>query len=33
VALTQARLTLIASVRQVIANALGVMGVSAPESM
>jgi arginyl-tRNA synthetase len=33
VAMTQARLTLIASVRQVIANALGVMGVSAPESM
>lgn len=32
-ALCQARLTLIAAVRQVIANALGVMGVSAPESM
>lgn len=32
-ALTQARLTLIASVRQVICNALTVMGVSAPESM
>lgn len=31
--LCQARLTLIAAVRQVIANALGVMGVSAPESM
>jgi arginyl-tRNA synthetase len=32
-ALTQARLTLIASVRQVISNALSVMGVSAPETM
>lgn len=32
-ALCQARLTLIAAVRQVIANALGIMGVSAPESM
>jgi len=32
-AMTQARLTLIASVRQVISNALTVMGVSAPESM
>ncbi len=32
-AMTQARLTLIASVRQVIRNALTVMGVSAPESM
>jgi arginyl-tRNA synthetase len=33
VELSQARLTLVAAVRQVIANALGVMGVSAPESM
>jgi arginyl-tRNA synthetase len=32
-ALCQARLTLISAVRQVITNALGVMGVSAPESM
>jgi arginyl-tRNA synthetase len=32
-AMTQARLTLIASVRQVIRNALTVMGVSAPEAM
>jgi arginyl-tRNA synthetase len=32
-AMTQARLTLIASVRQVIGNALTVMGVSAPETM
>jgi len=32
-ALTQARLMLIASVRQVISNALSVMGVSAPETM
>lgn len=31
--LSQARLTLIAAVRQVIVNALTVMGVSAPESM
>ena len=31
--LSQARLTLIAAVRQVIANGLTVMGVSAPESM
>lgn len=31
--LSQARLTLIAAVRQVIANALGIIGVSAPESM
>lgn len=33
VELSQARLTLIAAVRQVIVNALTVMGVSAPESM
>lgn len=31
--MTQARLTLIAAVRQVIANGLGLMGVSAPQSM
>ncbi len=31
--LSQARLTLIIAVRQVIANGLGVIGVSAPESM
>ena len=31
--LSQARLTLIAAVRQVIANGLGLMGVSAPQSM
>jgi arginyl-tRNA synthetase len=31
--LSQARLTLIAAVRQVIANALTVMGISTPESM
>ena len=30
---TQARLTLITAVRQVIANGLGLMGVSAPQSM
>lgn len=30
---TQARLTLIAAVRQVIANGLGLMGVSAPQAM
>lgn len=30
---TQARLSLIAAVRQVIANGLGLMGVSAPQSM
>lgn len=33
VALSQARLTLISAVKQVIANGLTVMGVSAPESM
>ncbi len=33
VSMTQARLTLIAAVRQVIANGLGLMGVSAPQSM
>lgn len=33
VALSQARLTLIAAVRQVIANGLSVLGVSAPEAM
>lgn len=33
IALSQARLTLISAVRQVIVNALTVMGVSAPESM
>ncbi len=32
-ALSQARLTLIVAVRQVIANGLGVLGVSTPESM
>ena len=32
-AITHTRLTLIASVRQVIANGLGLMGVSAPQSM
>jgi arginyl-tRNA synthetase len=31
--LSQARLTLITAVRQVIANGLGLMGVSAPQSM
>lgn len=31
--ITQARLTLITAVRQVIANGLGLMGVSAPQSM
>ena len=30
---TQARLSLVAAVRQVIANGLGLMGVSAPQSM
>ena len=33
VAVSQARLTLIAAVRQVIANGLGLMGVSAPQLM
>lgn len=33
IALTQSRLTLIAAVRQVIANGLGLMGVSAPQTM
>ena len=33
IAVTQARLTLIAAVRQVIANGLGLMGVSAPQTM
>lgn len=33
VELSQVRLTLISAVKQVIANGLGVMGVSAPESM
>ncbi len=33
VALSQARLTLTAAVRQVIANGLAILGVSAPESM
>ncbi|AFJ03107.1 Arginyl-tRNA synthetase [Methylophaga frappieri] len=32
-ALTQARLSLVAAVRQVIANGLGLFGVSAPQSM
>ena len=31
--LTQARLTLVVAVRQVLANGLGLLGVSAPESM
>ena len=31
--LSQARLCLVAAVRQVIANGLAVLGVSAPESM
>jgi arginyl-tRNA synthetase len=33
IALSQARLCLVAAVRQVIANALSLMGVSTPESM
>jgi arginyl-tRNA synthetase len=31
--LTQARLLLVSSVRTVMANALGILGVSAPERM